>query len=85
MSWTGRVPQRPPSAAERRFLAAASAVRPALLARVATVDAAGLLQATSLPFLVTASQIGVLTGLMSPVTAAAPLEVSSRMPISPSS
>ncbi|MEV6448169.1 cation:proton antiporter [Amycolatopsis sp. NPDC051716] len=33
--------------------------------------AAGLLQATSLPFLVTATQIGVLTGLMTPVTAAA--------------
>jgi Kef-type K+ transport system membrane component KefB len=33
--------------------------------------AAALLQATSLPFLVTASQIGVLTGLMTPVTAAA--------------
>ncbi len=33
--------------------------------------AAGLLQATSLPFVVTATQIGVLTGLMSGVTAAA--------------
>jgi Kef-type K+ transport system membrane component KefB len=33
--------------------------------------AVGLLQATSLPFIVTATQIGVLTGLMSPVTAAA--------------
>ncbi len=33
--------------------------------------AAGLLQATSLPFIVTATQIGVLTGLMRPVTAAA--------------
>ncbi len=33
--------------------------------------AAGLLQATSLPFIVTATQIGVLTGLMSGVTAAA--------------
>lgn len=33
--------------------------------------AAALLQATSLPFLVTATQIGVLTGLMTPVTAAA--------------
>lgn len=33
--------------------------------------AAGLLQATSLPFLVTATQIGVLTRLMTPVTAAA--------------
>ena len=32
--------------------------------------AAALLQATSLPFLVTASQIGVLTGSMTPVTAA---------------
>ncbi len=32
--------------------------------------AAGLLQATSLPFIVTATQIGVLTGLMQPVTAA---------------
>jgi Kef-type K+ transport system membrane component KefB len=36
-----------------------------------SVLAAALLQATSLPFLVTASQIGVLAGLMSPVTAAA--------------
>jgi Kef-type K+ transport system membrane component KefB len=35
-----------------------------------SVAAAGLLQATSLPFIVTATQIGVLTGLMSPVTAA---------------
>jgi Kef-type K+ transport system membrane component KefB len=33
--------------------------------------AAGLLQATSLPFIVAATQIGVLTGLMKPVTAAA--------------
>jgi len=33
--------------------------------------AAGLLQATSLPFLVTATQIGVPAGLMTPVTAAA--------------
>lgn len=33
--------------------------------------AVGLLQATSLPFIVTATQIGVLTGLMAPVTAAA--------------
>lgn len=33
--------------------------------------AAGLLQATSLPFIVTATQIGVLIGLMTPVTAAA--------------
>jgi Kef-type K+ transport system membrane component KefB len=32
--------------------------------------AAGLLQATSLPFIVTATQIGVAAGLMSPVTAA---------------
>jgi Kef-type K+ transport system membrane component KefB len=36
-----------------------------------SVVAAGLLQATSLPFLVTAGQIGMATGLMSPVTAAA--------------
>lgn len=36
-----------------------------------SVLAAGLLQATSLPFIVTATQIGVLTGLVSPVTAAA--------------
>ena len=35
------------------------------------VVAAGLLQATSLPFIVTATQIGVLTGLMDGVTAAA--------------
>ncbi len=33
--------------------------------------ASGLLQATSLPFIVTASQIGVAAGLMTPVTAAA--------------
>jgi len=33
--------------------------------------AAALLQATSLPFIVTATQIGVVTGLMEPVTAAA--------------
>jgi Kef-type K+ transport system membrane component KefB len=33
--------------------------------------AVGLLQATSLPFIVTATQIGVVTGLMTPVTAAA--------------
>jgi Kef-type K+ transport system membrane component KefB len=33
--------------------------------------AAGLLQATSLPFIVAATQIGVITGLMRPVTAAA--------------
>jgi Kef-type K+ transport system membrane component KefB len=33
--------------------------------------AVALLQATSLPFIVTATQIGVTTGLMSPVTAAA--------------
>jgi Kef-type K+ transport system membrane component KefB len=33
--------------------------------------ATALLQATSLPFIVTATQIGVLTGLMTPVTAAA--------------
>jgi Kef-type K+ transport system membrane component KefB len=36
-----------------------------------SVLAASLLQATSLPFIVTATQIGVLTGLMSGVTAAA--------------
>jgi Kef-type K+ transport system membrane component KefB len=36
-----------------------------------SVFAAGLLQATSLPFIVTATQIGVLTGLISGVTAAA--------------
>jgi Kef-type K+ transport system membrane component KefB len=36
-----------------------------------SVAAAGLLQATSLPFIVTATQIGVLTDLMSAVTAAA--------------
>jgi Kef-type K+ transport system membrane component KefB len=36
-----------------------------------SVLAAGLLQATSLPFVVTATQIGVQTGLMSGVTAAA--------------
>ncbi|VXC24155.1 cation:proton antiporter [Aeromicrobium sp. 9AM] len=58
------------------FLAALLAVRglPALLfSRLLdrrTVIAAGLLQATSLPFVVTATQIGVLTGLMSGVTAA---------------
>jgi len=33
--------------------------------------ASGLLQATSLPFIVTASQIGMAAGLMTPVTAAA--------------
>ena len=33
--------------------------------------ASGLLQATSLPFIVTASQIGVAAGLMTPITAAA--------------
>jgi Kef-type K+ transport system membrane component KefB len=33
--------------------------------------AVGLLQATSLPFIVTATQIGVTTGLMTPITAAA--------------
>ena len=36
-----------------------------------SVVAAGLLQATSLPFLVTAGQIGVATGTMSSTTAAA--------------
>jgi hypothetical protein len=59
------------------FLAALLAARglPALLyARRfdrRSVLAAALLQATSLPFVITATQIGVLTGLMSPVTAAA--------------
>jgi Kef-type K+ transport system membrane component KefB len=59
------------------FLAALVAARglPALLyARQfdrRSVLAAALLQATSLPFVITATQIGVLTGLMSPVTAAA--------------
>ncbi|HEY7595140.1 MAG TPA: cation:proton antiporter [Actinophytocola sp.] len=59
------------------FLAALLAARglPALLyARQfdrRSVLAAALLQATSLPFIITATQIGVLTGLMSPVTAAA--------------
>ena len=59
------------------FLLALLAVRglPALLylgtlGRRASV-AAGLLQATSLPFIVTATQIGVVLGLMTPVTAAA--------------
>ncbi len=59
------------------FLVALLAVRglPALLylrrlGALPTV-AAGLMQATSLPFIVTATQIGVLTGLMRPVTAAA--------------
>ena len=33
--------------------------------------ASGLLQATSLPFMVTASQIGMAAGLMTPITAAA--------------
>lgn len=37
----------------------------------AGVLAAGLLQATSLPFVVTATQIGLITGLMSPVTGTA--------------
>lgn len=37
----------------------------------AGILAAGLLQATSLPFIVTATQIGMITGLMSPVTATA--------------
>jgi Kef-type K+ transport system membrane component KefB len=59
------------------FLAALLAARglPALLyARRfdrRSVLAAALLQGTSLPFVITATQIGVLTGLMSPVTAAA--------------
>ncbi len=59
------------------FLLALLVVRgvPALLyARLFTrcpLVAAALLQATSLPFIVTATQIGVLTGLMTPVTATA--------------
>jgi Kef-type K+ transport system membrane component KefB len=59
------------------FVAALLVVRgvPALLfARTfdrSSVGAAALLQATSLPFIVTATQIGVLTGLMSAVTGAA--------------
>ncbi len=59
------------------FLLALLAVRgiPALLylrrLGVLPTMAAGLMQATSLPFIVTATQIGVLTGLMRPVTAAA--------------
>lgn len=59
------------------FLLALLAVRglPALLfARIfdrRSVIAPGLLQATSLPFIVTATQIGVLTGRMSAVSAAA--------------
>lgn len=59
------------------FLAALLAARglPALLYANRfdrrSVLAAALLQATSLPFVITATQIGVLTGLMSPVTAAA--------------
>jgi Kef-type K+ transport system membrane component KefB len=36
-----------------------------------SASAVALLQATSLPFIVTATQIGVATGLMAPVTAAA--------------
>lgn len=59
------------------FLAALLVVRgvPALLAirtlGARSAAAVGLLQATSLPFIVTATQIGVGTGLMAPVTAAA--------------
>lgn len=59
------------------FLAALLVVRgvPALLFRHdlggRATAAVGLLQATSLPFIVTATMIGVETGLMSPVTAAA--------------
>lgn len=59
------------------FLAALLVVRgvPALLSirtlGARSAAAAGLLQATSLPFIVTATQIGVGTGLMAPVTAAA--------------
>jgi Kef-type K+ transport system membrane component KefB len=59
------------------FLLALLVVRgvPALLYRrtlgTRAAVAAGLLQATSLPFIVTATQIGVVVGLMRPVTAAA--------------
>jgi Kef-type K+ transport system membrane component KefB len=59
------------------FLLALLAIRglPALLSirtlGTRSTAAAGLLQATSLPFIVTATQIGVATGLMAPVTAAA--------------
>src|SRR5690242_4004746 len=59
------------------FLLALLIVRgiPALLSirRLGTrqTAASGLLQATSLPFIVTATQIGQATGLMTPVTAAA--------------
>jgi Kef-type K+ transport system membrane component KefB len=59
------------------FLLALLAVRglPALLSirtlGTKSTAAVGLLQATSLPFIVTATQIGVTTGLMAPVTAAA--------------
>ena len=59
------------------FLLALLTVRglPALLYRRTlggrAAVAAGLLQATSLPFIVTATQIGVVVGLMRPVTAAA--------------
>ncbi|MFI5612965.1 cation:proton antiporter [Amycolatopsis sp. NPDC051903] len=59
------------------FLAALLVVRgvPALLYRKAfgarRTAAAALLQATSLPFVVTATQIGVTTGLLTQVTAAA--------------
>ena len=59
------------------FLLALLVVRgvPALLAvrelGSRSAAAAALLQATSLPFIVTATQIGVVTGLMAPVTAAA--------------
>jgi Kef-type K+ transport system membrane component KefB len=59
------------------FLAALILVRgvPALLyVRVTgrrSAAAAGLLQATSLPFIVTATQIGLILGTITPVTAAA--------------
>jgi Kef-type K+ transport system membrane component KefB len=59
------------------FLLALLAVRglPALLYEpslgLRSSVAAGLLQATSLPFIVTATQIGVVVGLMEPVTASA--------------
>lgn len=68
-----------PSASARvpLFLLALLAARglPALLYSpslgVRSSIAAGLLQATSLPFIVTATQIGVLVGAMEPVTASA--------------
>ena len=50
------------------FLFAALAFRGVLTSR--EIAAAGLLQATSLPLIVTATQIGVATGRMTSVTAA---------------